>query len=83
MQPGKINWPTSLILPGALALALMAVSAEAPPSPQPSTKTASGRTTRPTSKAPSIHPRSDQRIQLNKLKWLGASRPTISARGRI
>jgi glucose dehydrogenase len=38
MQPGKMKWPTILILPGALALAWMAVSAEAPPSPQPSTK---------------------------------------------
>src|SRR5882672_1002919 len=38
MQPGKIKWPTILILPGALALAWMAVSAEAPSSGQPSTK---------------------------------------------
>jgi len=38
MQPGKIKWPTILILPGALALAWLAVSAEAPSSAQPSTK---------------------------------------------
>jgi len=38
MQPGKIKWPTILILTGALVLAWMAVSAEAPPSGQPSTK---------------------------------------------
>jgi quinoprotein glucose dehydrogenase len=38
MQPGKIKWPTILILPGALALAWMAVSAEGPSSGQPSTK---------------------------------------------
>jgi quinoprotein glucose dehydrogenase len=38
MQPGKINWPTILILPVALALAWIALSAEGQSSGQPSTK---------------------------------------------
>src|SRR3979411_1177233 len=38
MQPGKINGTALLMLPGALALAWMAVSAEGPSSGQPSTK---------------------------------------------